>query len=196
MRTQPTAQQRPKAFHRVDVHFAHAVAIVIAGKLAPSMVDTLMAVAPGLHTGINAVLVCIHTCPWHDGVFDQGLDGLLLHAGQEIDDHLPPALQHPKDRWSFLLQGPTPRFALQSTATSRAALVLHHIRMAFMAGNHLRFIALDFTCQGHRCLFFTIPSRSWVVICCTSLPLSANSCAMCSFDTFSPIKYRHKIHTF
>jgi hypothetical protein len=103
MRTQPTAQQRPKAFHRVDVHFAHAVAIVIAGKLTPSMVDTLMAVAPGLHTGINAVLVCIHTCPWHDGVFDQGLDGLLLDIGQQINDHLTTALHHPKDRWSFLL---------------------------------------------------------------------------------------------
>ena len=45
MRAQPTPQERPKAFHRVDVHFAQAVAIVIAGKLASPVVDTLMAVA-------------------------------------------------------------------------------------------------------------------------------------------------------
>ena len=63
MRAQPTPQERPKACHRVDVHFAQAVAIVIAGKLASPVVDTLMAVTPGLQTGINAVLICIHRVP-------------------------------------------------------------------------------------------------------------------------------------
>ena len=62
MWAQPTPQERPKAFHRVNVHFAQAVAIIIAGKLASAVVDTLMAVTPGLQTGINAVLVRIYTC--------------------------------------------------------------------------------------------------------------------------------------
>src|SRR5499427_10266375 len=144
MRAQPTPQERPKAFHRVDVHFAHAVAIVIAGKLASPVVDTLMAVTPGLQTGIHAVLICIHTGPWHDGVFDQGLDGLLLHVGQEIDDHLTATLQHPKDGRPFLLQGPSASFAFEPTSTSWSALALHHLWLAFMTRNHLGFVALHF----------------------------------------------------
>ena len=53
MWTQPTAQERPEAFHRIHMHFAKAITIVIASKLAPSMVDTLMIIAPGRQTGIN-----------------------------------------------------------------------------------------------------------------------------------------------
>jgi hypothetical protein len=84
MRAQPTPQERPKAFHRVDVHFAQAVAIVSAGQLASPVVATLMAVTPRLQTGINAVRIGIHPCPWHAGVFDDGLDGLVLPVGQAI----------------------------------------------------------------------------------------------------------------
>src|SRR5262244_4053607 len=126
MRAKPTPQERPEAFHSIHMDFTKTVAIVIAGKLASSVVDTLMAVTPGLQTGINAVLVCIHTCPWHDGVFDQGLDGLLLHVGQEIDDHLTATLQHPKNGRSFLLQGATTSFTLEPASTSMALLVLDH----------------------------------------------------------------------
>src|SRR2546428_12786685 len=79
MRTQPTAQERPEPFHRIHMHFTKAVAIFIAGKLTPSMVDMLMTVAPGLQTSINAVLICVNQCTCINGVFDQRLDGLLLH---------------------------------------------------------------------------------------------------------------------
>jgi len=164
MRAQPTPQERPKAFHRVDVHFAQAVAIVIAGKLASPVVDTLMPVTPGLQTGINAVLICIHTCPWHDGVFDQGLDGLLLHVGQEIDDHLTATLQHPKDGRSFLLQGATTSFALEPASTSLALLALDHLWVAFMASSHIGFVALHLVGEDHGWLFFTMPPRNSVVI--------------------------------
>src|SRR5215471_11754233 len=47
----------------------------------PSMVDMLMIVPPSLHTGINTVLICIHTCPWNNSIFDKGLDRLLLDIG-------------------------------------------------------------------------------------------------------------------
>src|SRR4029453_16860765 len=182
--------------HAVDVHCAQAVAIVIAGELASPVVDTLMAVTPGLQTGINAVLICIHPCPWHDGVFDQGLDGLLLHVGQEIDDHLTATLQHPKDGRSFLLQGATTRFAFEPTSTSLSALALYHLRLSFMTRNHIGFVALHFVGQRHGRLFFTIPARSCVVISCTSLPCSANSCAICSFEIFRPMKYTNTTQTF
>src|SRR5262249_39544409 len=141
-----------------------------------------------LQTGINAVLVCIHPCACNDGGFDQGLDGFLLHVGQEMDDHLTATLQHPKDGRSVLLQGATTSFALEPASTSWASLALDHLRLSFMAGNHIGFVALHFIGERHRRLFFTIPSRSCAVICCTSLPLSANSWAICSFDKLSPMK--------
>jgi len=37
----------------------------------------------------------LNKCPWNDGVFDQGLDSLLFHIGQQIDHHLTTALYHP-----------------------------------------------------------------------------------------------------
>src|SRR6516164_2305738 len=75
-------------------------------------------------------VVCIHTCPWHDGVFDQGLDGLLLHVGQEIAHHLTATLQHPNDGRSFLLQGATTSFALETASTSLALRALDHLWLA------------------------------------------------------------------
>ena len=60
MRTQPTAQQRPTAFHRVDMHCTKPVAIFIARLFAPAMIDVLMRIAPSLKTSINAVLVCVN----------------------------------------------------------------------------------------------------------------------------------------
>jgi hypothetical protein len=88
MRAQPTPQERPEAFHCVYVHFAKAVPVFISGKLASPMVDTLMIVSLNMQASINAILVCINMCTWKDGVFDKGLDRLLLDIGQQIDDHL------------------------------------------------------------------------------------------------------------
>src|SRR5262249_55056127 len=104
--------------------FAKAITIVIAGELPPAMIHTLMAVSPALQTGINAVLVGIHQCAWNDGVFDEGLNGLLLHIRQEIDHDLTTALHHPKDRRSFFLSGTTATFALESASTTLSAFAL------------------------------------------------------------------------
>ena len=153
MRAQPTPQERPKAFHRVDVHFAQAVAIVSAGQLASPVVATLMAVTPRLQTGINAVRIGRHPCPWHAGVFDDGLDGLVLPVGQAIDDHLTATLQHPKDGRSVLLQGAPTRFALESASTSCALLALDYLWLAFMASRHIGFVALHLIGECHRRLF-------------------------------------------
>ena len=100
----------------------------------------------------------------------------------------PPRCIIPKTGGLSFSNVPRPACAFESAAASLSALVLHHLRLAFMAGNHIGFIALHLVGQRHRGLFFTIPSRNCVVICCTSLPLSANSWAICSFDTFSPMK--------
>jgi len=121
-RTQPTAQQRPEPFHGIHMHFTKAIAIFISCELTPSMVDMLMTVAPGLQTGINAILISINTCPWNDSVFDEGLDGLLLHIGQQLDHHLTAALYHAKDGWPFLLQCATTTWAFESASTSFSSL--------------------------------------------------------------------------
>src|SRR6516162_9198613 len=131
------------------MHFAKAITIFIASKLAPSMVDTLMLIPPGLQTGINTILVRIHTCPWHDGVCDKGFDGLLPHIGQQMDHHLTTALHHPKDGRSFLRQRATTGFALESASTSLSLLVLDHLWLSFMASNDIGFIALHLIGERH-----------------------------------------------
>jgi hypothetical protein len=160
MRAQPTPQERPKAFHRVDVHFAQAVAIVSAGQLASPVVATLMAVTPRLQTGINAVRIGRHPCPWHAGVFDDGLDGLVLPVGQAIDDHLTATLQPPKDGRSCLRQGATTRCAWEPASTSLALLALAHLWVAFLARSPIGCVALHLVGEAHGWLFFTMPPRS------------------------------------
>lgn len=76
-------QQRPEPFHRIHMDFTKAIAVFITRKLASSVVDTLMVVAPRLQTGIDAVLVCINQCAWMNSVFDERLDCLLLHIGEQ-----------------------------------------------------------------------------------------------------------------
>src|SRR5712664_1762079 len=142
MRTKPTAQQRPKPFHGMHMHFTKPVAIIIAGELAPAMVDALMVVSPRTQAGINAVLIRVNQCPWINGVFDEGLDRLLLHIRQEIDHHLTTTLNHPKDGWSFLLQGTASLFAFQSASATFSLLALDHLWLALMTSNHLGFVAL------------------------------------------------------
>src|SRR5215468_5531782 len=136
MRTKPAAQQRPEPFHRIHMDFTQAVANVISGELTPSMVNMLMTVAPGLQTGINAVLISINKCAWINSVFDQRLDGLLLHVREQIDHDLTTTLDHPKDRGSFLLHCASSTFIFASASTTFAALVLHHLWLSLMASKH------------------------------------------------------------
>src|SRR5437899_1210956 len=118
MRTQPTPHQRPEAFPGIYLHFTKTVALFVSSKFTPAMVDMLMTVAPGLQASINAVLIRINKGPRNDGVLAEGLDRLLLDSGQQIDDHLPATLDHPKDGWSFFLQGATATFAFASASPS------------------------------------------------------------------------------
>jgi hypothetical protein len=69
-------------------------------------------------------------------------------------------LNHPKDGWSFLLQGTASPLAFQAASTPFAFLTLDHLWLTLMAGNHIGFVALHLVGERHRGLFFTIPSRS------------------------------------
>jgi hypothetical protein len=142
MRAQPTPQERPEPFHRIDMHVTKAVAIFISGVFAPSMVDTLMIISPCTQAGIHAVFIRINKRTWRYGFFDAWLDGPLLHIGHHIDDHLTTPLHHPTDRWSLFGSRATATLSFEAVSTALSPLVLYHFRLAFLAGNHRRFVAL------------------------------------------------------
>src|SRR5262245_6030077 len=144
--------------------FTKAVAIVISCELTPTMVDVLMTVAPGLQTGINAVRISINKCAWINRVFDQRLNGLLLHVREQIDHDLTATLNHPKDWGAFFLHRASSTFTFASASTACAALVLHHMWLFLMSSHHIGFIALHLVGEDHGSLFFIIPPRSSVVI--------------------------------
>ena len=44
--TQPGTQERPKAFHRIDMHFTKPVPIVITGVFTRTMTDGFVSITP------------------------------------------------------------------------------------------------------------------------------------------------------
>ena len=74
-------------FHGVDVDLAEAVTILIAGILAPTMVDGLVAEAPLRQSAINRVLVGVNQAAEGDACQDQRLDRRLSNIGQPMQDH-------------------------------------------------------------------------------------------------------------
>jgi hypothetical protein len=77
-------------------------------------------------------------------VFDERLDRLLLHIGKHVDDDLTTPLHHAKHGWPLFLRCTTAPFAFEAASATFASLGLHHLRVAFMASNHIGFVALYF----------------------------------------------------
>jgi hypothetical protein len=124
------------------MHFAKAVAIFISGELASSMIDMFMAIPPDLQTGINTVFIRVNQCTGNNRVFNEGLNRLLFHIGQHFDHDLTTTLNHAKDGCPLFLQGASARFSFESASTTFASLLLHGLRIAFMPGHHIGFVAL------------------------------------------------------
>jgi hypothetical protein len=143
MRTQPTAPQRPKPCHAIDMHCTNAVALFISGVLAPALVAPRMIRAPRLKTGIHAALLRVPQGAGRQRVFEAWRDGLLRHLGQQRHHHLPPTFHHATDGGLFLRQRATANLALASASTPFAPLALDDFGGPFMAGSHLGCIALD-----------------------------------------------------
>src|SRR4051812_1043714 len=118
---QPGAQQRPDSFHRVDVDFTEAIAILVAGILAATMVDGFMAKAPLWQPAIDHVLIGIDQTAQSHARQDQRLDRRLLNVGQQVQDHGTAALDHAEDRRLLLLQGAAAGLTFQSAAPTRPA---------------------------------------------------------------------------
>jgi hypothetical protein len=98
MRTEPRAQQRPKPFHRVYVHFMKAISVVIPCVFTSAMTDTLMRIAPLSQAAVDAVFICVHTRIRGNRGLDQRLDRPLLDVFQQPNNHVTTALDHPEDR--------------------------------------------------------------------------------------------------
>ena len=123
VRAQPGAQQRPEAFHGVDVDLAEAVAVLVAGILAAPMADRLVLVAPGWQASVDAILVRVDEGAFRDCGLDDRLDRGLLHVGQHVQDHLAAALDQAEDGWLVLRQRAAARCACQPATPSEPPLL-------------------------------------------------------------------------
>lgn len=84
------------------MNLVKAIAIFIAGILSFGVIDRFVVIAPFGQAVVNVVLIGIDERSGSNGLLNQGLEGQLLHIFQHLNDHLPPALEHPEDRRFFL----------------------------------------------------------------------------------------------
>src|SRR3954462_11340276 len=67
---QPGSQQRPEAFHGVDVDLADPVAVLVPSVFASTMTDCFVAVAETRKSGVDAILVSIDGRAFGDSLLD------------------------------------------------------------------------------------------------------------------------------
>src|SRR4051794_23119454 len=149
MRPQPGSQERPEAFHGVDVDLAESITVLVPGVFASTMTDGLVTVAETRKPGVDAILVGIDARAFGDGLLDDRMDGCLLDIGQHPDHHLTTALDHAEDRWLLLLQGAATAAALQSVAPAFASLGPHRLGIALVSGDNVELVELDVPAQDH-----------------------------------------------
>ena len=101
---QPGAQQRPEAFEGIDVNFAEAVTILVAGIVALSVADRLVPVASGCQTGIDVVLIGVDERSCGHARRDDRPDRRLLNVFQHVQNDVAAPLDQTEDRRLFLLQ--------------------------------------------------------------------------------------------
>src|SRR5215212_3687959 len=118
VRAEPGAQQRPEALHRVDVDLAEPVPILV-----PGVADRLVAVAPPLQAGVDAVLVGVHEGARRDGRLDHRPDRRLPHVGQHAQDDLAAPLEQAQDRRLLLRQRAAAGCGPQPPASAGAPLL-------------------------------------------------------------------------
>src|SRR3954453_4832640 len=110
---EPGAQQRPEAFGRVDVDLAEAVAVLVAGVLAPRVAHGLVPVAPVVQPGVDVVLVRVHEGALGDRRLDPRPDRPLADVGEHAEHDLPAALEQAQDGRLVLVErapaGSTPQ---------------------------------------------------------------------------------------
>src|SRR3954465_4654223 len=147
MRPQPGSQERPEAFHGVDVDLAEPITVLVAGVFASTMTDGLVAVAETRKPGVDAILVSIDVRAFGDSLLDDRMEGRLLDIGQHPDHDLAAALDHAEDRRLFLLQGAATAAALQSVAPAVASFGPHRLGIALVPSDDVELVELNVPAQ-------------------------------------------------
>src|SRR5712691_915425 len=177
------------------MNFAESITILIAGILALGMINGFVRVAPDFQLVINRVFIGKNERTGLNDLTHERLNGLLLDIGKHSDDHLATSLNHTQDRRLFFFQCASSWRTFQPSSAPRSSLVKHRFGMSFMSCDNVHFVAFHFPAQLDWLFLTTIPSRSWVVMSCTTSLSRSSSAAICWLDKFSPMKYRHNTHT-
>ena len=80
MWAQPRAQQRPEAFHRIDMHFVETITVFIAGVLSRAVANALVNLSPLGKGIINHIFIGVDYRARFDRLLDKRVDGVLLHV--------------------------------------------------------------------------------------------------------------------
>ena len=129
-----------------------------------------------------------------DASFDDGLDRRLLNIGQHLQDDLAAALNHAENRRLFL-------FAFRVRARPSiccigpCGLFFDGGGIALATGDDINLVDLDLARQDHRRSFRGQPFAQLRRHLLNVITFRLNSCAICRFERFSPMKYRHNIQT-
>ena len=124
MGAQPTTQQRPNPFHRIDVYFVEAITIFIARLFAPAMAHRAMHIPPLRQACVDVVLIGEHGGPGCNHLLNQRLDSDLSNIAQHTHDDLAPTLNHAENRWFLLLKRASPPRALETPTPPRTGFFL------------------------------------------------------------------------
>jgi hypothetical protein len=190
-RMQPPAPQRPPPCPARDRPVTNAVALCIAGVLAPALGDTRLRRAPRLQTGIHAARLRVHHGAGRSRGFEAWLAGLVRPRGPQLPHPWPPTRTPATDGGLCLRQRATASLAGASASTTLSPLALADCGGPCMARSHRGSLALALVGARHDRLSWTLPARTAVVLCSAALTWRDNACALCACDTWRPLHYRH-----
>src|ERR1017187_388033 len=175
--------------------FAKAIAILITGIFSLTVINGTMVIAPLLQAVVDRVFIGIKRAALGDQTADNRLAGFLLNIVEHVNDHLTTPLKETEHGRFLSVQSASPTCAFQSSASAFAPLLGHGVGMPFMTCHNVHLICFNHAAQLHWLFFATTPSRNCVVMACTSSLFKSSSAAICWFDRFSPMKYKHNTQT-
>src|SRR5258708_784997 len=99
------------------MHLMKAVAIVITGIFALTMVDGEMLITPLFQAGVDVVFVSKNGTAQLNSFGQNRLDGALLNIVEHVKNHFSITLDHAEDRRLFTGQRAAPRCAFEPSAS-------------------------------------------------------------------------------
>ena len=118
MRSQPGAQKRPEAFNGVDVDFALAILVFIAGILALAVIDSFKLILVS-HPVVDALLMGIDKRTGFNSLGNEWLNRLSLYILQQSHFYQSVPLEHTQHGRLFIGLGAPASFAFQPKMLQR-----------------------------------------------------------------------------